>query len=130
MVQNIFLTDHRRNVLNGDHDLTDNSLANEKSRIRHRARMAISELQEVAQSSEIENSSVFDPKALAYLIQWVLLDPAAMTGGGVIGADDRMPDEATVDFSPQNREYQKDLHFQLSGALNVAHNPTGGIGDD
>lgn len=130
MVQNVFLTDHRRDVLDGTADLTENSLINEKSRIRKRARMAIEELQEVAQSNQIENESVFDPKALAYLIQWVFLDPAAMDGGGVMGSGRNVSEEARIDLSENHREYQKELHFQLSSALNVAHNPAGGIRDD
>lgn len=72
MVQNIFLTDHRREVLAGEADMTDGSLSVEKSRIRKRADMALQELIEVAESSEIENNTVFNPADIAHLLNAVM----------------------------------------------------------
>jgi hypothetical protein len=72
MVDQVFLTDARRDVLRGESDRTGNSLSVEKSRIRERARLALSELIEVAESEEIDNADVFDPRDVSRLIAALL----------------------------------------------------------
>lgn len=62
MVERVFLTETRRKVLEGEFEGSDATKRSHKSRIRTRARMALQELTEVAQSSEIDNADVFDPK--------------------------------------------------------------------
>lgn len=57
-----FLTDARRAVLNGEYDGAANVERTHESRIRDRSRSALAELVEVANSTEIENESVFDPE--------------------------------------------------------------------
>lgn len=64
MVERVFLTDTRRDVLEGEFDGPDATKRSHKSRIRTRARMALQELIEVAQSSEIDNTDVFEPKEI------------------------------------------------------------------
>nr|WP_011225234.1 hypothetical protein [Haloarcula sp. AS7094]AAS13419.1 unknown [Haloarcula sp. AS7094] len=68
MVENIFLTDSRRDVLNGVDELTGQSRYNAKSRIRQRARMALQELIEFAASPEINNADIFEPNEIARLL--------------------------------------------------------------
>lgn len=72
MVETIFLTDNRREVLAGETELEGDSLAVAKSRIRVRARMALQELIQVAQSEEIDNSTVFEPRAIESLLESVM----------------------------------------------------------
>lgn len=72
-MENLFLTEARRAVLDGTTDREGNSLAVEKSRIRERARLAVEELIAVAASPEIENSDVFEPNDLARLIDALMV---------------------------------------------------------
>lgn len=73
MVKSVFLTEKRRKLLQGDRDdLTEQSTINEKSRVRTRARLAVDELIEVAESDEIENSTVFDPEDVERLLRAIL----------------------------------------------------------
>lgn len=80
MVENIFLTEKRREVLNGTDDLNDNSRIVEKSRIRTRARMALRELQAVADSGVIDNETVFEPDEIYGLLHALTIDD---TEGGL-----------------------------------------------
>lgn len=68
----IFLTENRREVLAGQSDWSDASIANEKSRIRTRSRDALTELLEVAASPEIDNADVFNPVAVSTLLELLL----------------------------------------------------------
>lgn len=80
MVENIFLTEKRREVLNGTDDLNDDSRIVEKSRIRTRARMALRELQAVADSGVIDNETVFEPDEIYGLLHALTIDD---TEGGL-----------------------------------------------
>lgn len=76
MVDKVFLTEERRDILEGnDRDLTDQSLTVAKSRIRSRTRTALEELTEVAESNEIDNSEVFEPAQITALLTAILGDP-------------------------------------------------------
>lgn len=68
MSDRVFLTETRRDVLAGDADLAESTIRSHKSRIRSRARTALAELIEVAESEEIENADVFEPQQLARLV--------------------------------------------------------------
>jgi len=128
VVDSIFLTDTRREVLEGTTDLEGNALAVQKSRIRARARMALDELQEVAQSTEIENETVFDSSELRMLLMYVLWDPANISGGGVVGGD---PDsDAHVDVADEHQQYQTELYAKLNGVLRKYHQPESGFIDE
>lgn len=65
---NIFLTENRRDVLNGESDWSVQSVRNERSRIKNLARLALAELIEVAESPEIDNADVFEPDDVARLV--------------------------------------------------------------
>ena len=71
MTQNVFLTDERRAIINEASDLEGQVLANEKRRIREDAKHALLELEEIAQSSEIQNRSVFPPELIGRLVFWM-----------------------------------------------------------
>ncbi len=71
----MFLTDRRREVLNGEFQGNPETLSSHKSRIRTRSRMALSELVEVAQSPEIHNSDVFEPEQVDLFIESILNGP-------------------------------------------------------
>jgi hypothetical protein len=75
MSERVFLTDARRDVLNGDFEGADSTLASHKSRIRTRAKIAIQELREVAESPEIRNEDVFEPDEMLYLFGALFAPP-------------------------------------------------------
>jgi len=113
MVEKAFLTDSRRNVLEGNaDDLTEQSLRNAKSRIRVRARLALTELIEVANSDEIDQTEVFDPDDIFRLLSALLrsMNPEHIEGademvGGLIGQDD---------YTDEFRAYSDRLQAQMS----------------
>jgi hypothetical protein len=106
MVDKVFLTDKRRDVLAGESDLEGNSLAVSKSRIRKRARLALTELIEVAESEQIDSSDIFDPTDVHRLL--VALTTPPMADGPV----DPMNPEETIDDDWQ--AYRDRLYVQLS----------------
>jgi len=108
---NIFLTETRREVLAGESDLSGKSLANEKSRIRTRARAALTELIEVADSGEIENRDIFEPKQVGVLVGLSIDDPAVMPPGGL--------SDSPSDLSVPERhiEYRNDVHSEVASQL-------------
>lgn len=110
MVDNIFLTDSRRDVLNGVDELTDQSRYNAKSRIRQRARMALQELIEVAASPEIDNADVLEPNVLARLLD------AAMVPQGTTITPRWNFDGDPAEYRDTYR-YQLALHGRLDHAL-------------
>lgn len=68
MGDRVFLTEAREQVLEGTYDGSDGALRNQKSRLRHSAAIALTELQRVAASEEIENEEVFDPDIVYQLL--------------------------------------------------------------
>jgi len=123
MVENIFLTEKRREVLAGTDDLTDDSRTVEKSRIRKRAKMALSELEEVAQSMEIENRSVFEPEEVGRLLFWIHKDPA--------NVENMTKPEGEWDpfktHSEAHEQYAKNLYFEISRQLSKFDTPEEGL---
>jgi hypothetical protein len=120
--QNIFLTDTRRDVLEGESDLSGGSLANEKSRIRTRARAAVDELIQVAKSEEIENSSVFDPEKVGTLLFWITMDPSEVDHGGLM--------EPTEEASDEYDQYRQQVAGQVAPSIMSIRNPNRGRFDD
>lgn len=82
--EKVFLTDSRREVLNGEYDGADNVRRTHKTRIRSKSRTALSELIDVATSPEIDNSDVFEPEQIRVLLTTLLVG-----SGGF--EDDDMP---------------------------------------
>ena len=76
-----FLTDERRAVLNGEYTGAANVRRTHEARIKARSRSALDELIEVAESHEINNGEVFDPKKLRALLT------AIAHAGGLIDED-------------------------------------------
>jgi len=135
MVKNIFLTDSRRDVLEGNADhLSDDSLINAKSRIRTRARLALDELIEVAASPAIDNESVFEPDEVYTLIS-ILLGGR----GGVVHSEGDVSEEWEVEDAPYPKEireqyddykmkawkpdedYAQELYVRIDGGLRGFH---------
>lgn len=114
----VILTDNRRDVLNGESDWSDDSIINEKSRIRSRSATALDELIEVAQSSEIENRSVFDPEKIGTLLFWILNDPAVMgVPGGLIGTEERPEDDHYTKIPDKLQQYRQNVHSETAQEL-------------
>jgi hypothetical protein len=109
MVDKVFLTDKRRDVLAGESDLEGNSLAVSKSRIRKRARLALAELIEVAESDQIDSSDIFDPEDMAQLIH------AAMAPAG--GLTPRWNYDGTEQQYLEEYGYQRALSDRISHAV-------------
>jgi hypothetical protein len=96
--ENIFLTDKRREVLQGTSDWEDASVANEKSRIKNRARLATAELIDVANSPHIENRKALPPEQVGELIESVVTPRTEPEGYD---------------------EYRRDLYFHVRRALDI-----------
>lgn len=96
-----FLTDERRAVLNGEYDGTENVERTHKSRIKARSQSALSELIEVAESEEIDNAEVFDPKQIRTLLTTILYK------GGLIEPEYQHVSDA----------YRNAMYFELSQFL-------------
>jgi len=112
MVDKVFLTDSRRDVLEGTDDLENQSRINSKSRIRKRTRLALQELIEVANSLEIDNSTVFDPQQVH-----LLLDALFRNGQQRLTPlwdYDGDPAEYNDEFT-----YQKTLHSSLNQSMTM-----------
>jgi len=125
--ENIFLTDTRRDVLDGDADLSAGSLANEKSRIRTRTRAAVDELIEVGGSEEIENSDVFNPEKIGTLLFWILNDPADLErAGGLHQPVDDVPEGAIVGMSDDFRQYRQQVAGEVAPSIMSIRNPDRG----
>ena len=125
----VILTDNRRDVLAGESDWSDDAIINEKTRIRKRSRTALGELIEVAQSSEIENRSVFDPEQIGTLLYWILNDPAQFPiadHGGLVGTNDEppegVPEDAYLKIPEALQEYRQEGHSEAAQELlRIAH---------
>lgn len=105
--KNIFLTENRREVLEGTSDWEQASIQNEKSRIKNRAGDALEELIEVAESPHIDHTDALDPDDVFRLLR-ALLTPMHRLDemdGGLIGRED-YPD----DFQP----YHDRLRMQMA----------------
>jgi hypothetical protein len=124
--ENIFLTDNRRNVLEGESDWSQKAIINEKGRIRTRADAALEELIEVAESPHVDNTQTFDPDDLFRFLQAVLTpDPEHVESGGLVGGadiDDDVPEDAQADVSDDFRHYRD--HVQVQLAKLVIEDPT------
>ena len=72
MVEKVFLTEQRRDVLEGEYEGSDKTLRSHKSKIRARANRALKELREVAESPHIDNEDVFESGDLAGLIHGLM----------------------------------------------------------
>lgn len=128
--QNIFLTETRRAVLDGESDLAESSITNEKSRIRTRARAALNELIEVAQSDEIENASVFEPEKLGNLMFWILNDPSQFDQfGGLVapeGEEIDVDEGAVSRYTEQLASYRRNVYAEVDGPLRSVRHPERG----
>jgi hypothetical protein len=112
MVEKVFLTDSRRDVLEGTDGLEKQSRINSKSRIRKRARLALQELVEVANSPEIDNSTVFDPQQVHLLVDALFRNGEQRLTP--LWDYDGDPAEYNDEFA-----YQKTLHSSLSQSMTM-----------
>jgi hypothetical protein len=104
-----FLTDERRAVLSGEYDGEPNTERTHKSRIRSRARTALHELIEVAESDAIDNADIFEPNDLARLIHALMTPADGLTPRWNFDGD---PAEYRDRYA-----YQFALHARLNHAL-------------
>lgn len=119
--ENIFLTDKRREVLQGTSDWEDASVANERSRIKNRARLAIAELIEVANSPYIDHTDVFDPDDVDNFIRALLTSsrPDHVSQVGLVedasqDHSDDLPDDAYPDYTEEFEIYRDRLHSRMA----------------
>lgn len=73
-IDNVFLTDTRREVLNGEYEGSDSNRRTHKSNIKKRAKIALAELISVAQSPVIENGDIFKIRQILELYESILWD--------------------------------------------------------
>lgn len=119
MSSNAFLTDRRREFLDGDYDLDNPADRQIKHQIKKDAQAAIEELTEVAESPHIDTTEVFDPDDVFFLLRAIMgPDPKHTEGGGVFGGrnheeyQEENPDVA-LDVDDDFLAYQDRLYVQL-----------------
>ena len=111
MVERVFLTDTRRNVLSSEFEGADSTLESHKSRIRSRSRMALSELVEVAESNEIDNEDVFDPREIHALLEALFGD-----------LEEIQPyHEAYHESAEARRSYFREYEYEKQLAEDISH---------
>jgi hypothetical protein len=113
MIQNVFLTDERRAIINDASDLEGQMLANEKRRIREDAKHALLELEEIAQSSEIQNRSVFPPELIGRLVFWMYQDAGSLE---TATTPEDVPDSVTA-YTKAHEEYMTNLTSEITTHL-------------
>jgi len=74
MAENAFLTERRREYLDGDYDLSRSKDRHLKHSLKQSTGLALNELIEVAESHHIDNTEVFDPDEVFRLLR-ALLSP-------------------------------------------------------
>lgn len=120
MAENAFLTDRRREFLEGDYDLDTSADRHLKRRLENSANLALSELIEVAESPYIDNTEVFDPETVNRLITALLIpDLNQYEGGGLVGPNVDPDDPATVDLSEEFQHYRDRLYVVLDEPMHV-----------
>lgn len=112
----VFLTDERREVLNGNYDGKANTERTHKSRIRARATTALDELTEVAKSPHIDHTEVFEPDAVFRFLR------ALLTPDHTHHRDDKFggltDDSAKTD---EFQHYEDRLYVQLNKFIAFRH---------
>jgi hypothetical protein len=71
--ENLFLTDTRRQVLEGEYSGSDSNLRTHHSNIRHRSQLALDELIEVARSPKINNAEALPAEKVTTLLEEVYI---------------------------------------------------------
>jgi len=120
---NVFLTDDRQDVLNGDWEGLGSTRRSHLSNIRHRTRLALRELREVANSEEIDNAKVFDPDDLRALLEALLMDRVE----GPFEHEPADPDHARdaqdipvfvpLEYEPADSDHARDVQDILEDTL-------------
>jgi hypothetical protein len=110
MAENAFLTERRREFLDGDYNLNLSKDRHLKHSLKESTEMALKELIEVAASPEIENSEVFEPNDLARLVD------ALMVPNGTTLTPRWNFDGDPAEYRDTYR-YQLALHGRLDHAL-------------
>jgi hypothetical protein len=125
MAGNAFLTDRRREFLEGDYDLDTSKDRQLKHRIKSDAKAAIEELAEVARSGHIDSTEIFEPDELAELFAAIFVpDPQHVEGGGLV-YDQRgeQPDHpTTADVSDEYQQYCDRLYVAMDRPLKEYRN--------
>lgn len=108
MAGHAFLTDRRRELLDGEYDSEDQADRQLKHRTKTAAETAIGELIEVAQSDTIDTREVFEPEQVATLIRHLLAPDVYVH---------------PVDGAPDDwKEYQDDLYVQIDKTMHLYRN--------
>lgn len=114
MVEHIFLTDKREAVLRDDTEgMKDATVRNHKSRTRSRARMALDELIQVAESDAIDNGEVFTEDRMVRLLEAIFGPPEEI--------EPRWEAAATDNLDEHNEAYadERSLHTAISRVLST-----------
>jgi len=125
--ETVFLTDERRDVLNGEYDGADSTRRAHKTNIRSRGKTALDELLVVAGSPAIDNDDVFDTEQVYALISILLTG----SGGFVDNADaDEQPTPKEVRETADHykatawepeEEYANELYVKVDAGLRRFH---------
>lgn len=112
----VFLTDERRDVLNGDYDGKANTERTHKSRIRSRSKTALHELTEMAKSPHIDHTEVLKPDDVFQFLRAILTpDHTHHRTDEFGGLSD--PDATTEDFE----NYSNAMYVQLNKFIAFRH---------
>jgi hypothetical protein len=110
MAPNAFLTERRREYLNGDYNLENSADRHIKRKIEQGSETALAELIEVAASPEIDNAEVFDPAEVACFLN------ALMAPEGTVITPRWKFDGDSSEYR-DTYQYQLALHGRLDHAI-------------
>jgi len=122
--ETVFLTDERRDVLNGEYDGADSTERAHKTNIRSRGRAALDELIEVAASPAIHNGDVFDTEQVYILISTLLRG----RGGLIHGEEtptakevrEKVDHHKASAWKPEE-DYANELYVKIDAGLRSFH---------
>ena len=122
--ETVFLTDERRDVLNGEYDGADSTKRAHKTNIRSRAQTALDELTEVAASPAIDNDDVFDTEQINILISRLLRGRGGLIHGKEIPTAKEVRQK--VDHHKDSawkpdKDYANELYVKIDSGLRRFH---------
>lgn len=107
----VFLTEKRREVLNGTYNGEDSTRRYHETMIRARCLVAVEELIEVARSPYIDNWDAFNAETLGTLIDLLVYGTGGLSGD----LDDDLPDQAEA-LSP-DPDFAREVYHEVDVAL-------------
>lgn len=121
MTKKVFLTDERRQVINGNYDGNESTEISHRANIKNKGSLALEELTEIAESPHIDHIDVFDSDDVHQFLRALLTGthPDHLEGSGVIEDPehekyDDLPENVQADYSTEFENYQNAIRLNLA----------------